>query len=245
MEHLSFNPRNLIVFALSITVIAFSICYDMSIRENWMKPPEFFLSGAINYMPASSIGAFGLILGIACIPPVMLVRYVQVEESAPGLRVNKISLYSSWIASFGAFIVACFQARSNIHVHLFGAGVFFTFSLFVVLSQIYIDRVTKDRIPHGIGTNLRLGIAFISVGSLVTLAIQGLMVLVEYKGDVSKGTPEGLKLPMSVMELTFFATCLVVYASMIPDFGDRRLRLTVVKLSDEELDEGEAMKPIV
>lgn len=101
MEHLSFNPRNLIVFALSITVIAFSICYDMSIRENWMKPPELFLSGAINYMPASSIGAFGLILGIACIPPVMLVRYVQVEESAPGLRVNKISLYSSWIASFG------------------------------------------------------------------------------------------------------------------------------------------------
>lgn len=130
-------------------------------------------------------------------------------------------------------------------MHLFGAGVFFTFSLFVVLSQIYIDRVTKDRIPHGLGTNLRLGIAFISVGSLVTLAIQGLMVLVEYKGDVSKGTPEGLKLPMSVMELTFFATCLAVYATMIPDFGDRRLKLTVVKLSDEELDEGEAMKPIV
>lgn len=71
------------------------------------------------------------------------------------------------------------------------------------------------------------------------------MVLVEYKGDVSKGTPEGLKLPMSVMELTFFATCLAVYATMIPDFGDRRLKLTVVKLSDEELDEGEAMKPIV
>ena len=110
-------------------------------------------------MPASSIGAFGLILAIACIPPVMFVRYVQVEESAPGLRINKISLYSSWIASLGGFTVACFQARSNIHVHLAGAGVFFAFSLFVVLSQIYLDHITRDKIPHGLGTKLRMGIA--------------------------------------------------------------------------------------
>ncbi|GMH84626.1 hypothetical protein TrVE_jg5583 [Triparma verrucosa] len=243
---LQFNPRNLIVFALSITVCAFSICYDMSIKKNWLKPPELFLSGAINYMPASSIGAFGLILAIVCIPPVMFVRYVQIEEAVPDMRVNKISLYSSWIASFGGFTVACFQARSNIHVHLAGAGIFFAFSLFVVLSQIYIDHVTRDSIKHGTGGMLRKCIALVSVGSLVTMAIQGLMILIEYKGDVSKGTPEGIALPMSIMELTFFATCLAVYATMIPDFGDRRLRLTVVKLSDpEEFVEGEAMKPIV
>jgi len=46
-------------------------------------------------MPASSIGAFGLILAIICIPFVMFVRYIIFEQSTPGLRVNKISLYSS------------------------------------------------------------------------------------------------------------------------------------------------------
>ena len=159
-------------FALTITVVAFSICYDISIKEGHINPPEYFLSSSMNYMPASSIAAFGLILAIVCIPPVMFARYIQIEKSAPNLVINKVSLYSSWIASFGGFIVACFQARSNIHIHLLGAGVFFAFSLFVVLSQLYLDRITRDEIPHGLGQKLRMGIGLISVGSLVTLAIQ-------------------------------------------------------------------------
>jgi len=78
------------------------------------------------------------------------------------------------------------------------------------------------------------------------------MILIKFKGDVTGGTPEGLKLPMSVMELLFFATCLAVYATMIPDFGNRRLKLTVVSVTDGESyterdigGEGTAMKPIV
>ena len=242
---LMFHPTKMIVFALSITVVSFSICYDMSIKENWVQPPELFLSGAINYMPASSIGAFGLILAIVCIPPVMFVRYVQVEESVPRLHVNKISLYSSWIASLGGFTVACFQARSNIHVHLLGAGIFFAFSLFVILSQVYLDYVVRETISYGLGTKLRLGIAVVSVGSLVTLAIQGLMILIKYQGDVTNGTPEGLKLPMSIMELLFFGTCLAVYATMIPDFSNRKLKLSVVKVNAMVVEESTSMKPIV
>ena len=84
------------------------------------------------------------------------------------------------------------SSRSNIHVHLLGAGVFFAFSLFVVLSQVYLDCVTRESIPHGLGTKLRAGIALVSVGSLVTLAIQGLMILIEFKGSVEQGTPEGV-----------------------------------------------------
>mmetsp|Transcript_3531 Transcript_3531/g.7153 ORF Transcript_3531/g.7153 Transcript_3531/m.7153 type:complete len:255 (-) Transcript_3531:84-848(-) len=247
--HLTVNPRNLIFFALVVAVATFSWCYEMSLRKGWMAYPEIFLSSSINHMPASSIGAFGLILAIACMPPTMFVRFKQVENIVPGLLINKISLYSSWIACFGGFTVACFQARSNIHVHLAGAGVFFAFSLFVVLSQVYLDYTTRESIPQGLGTKLRAGIALVSVGSLATLAIQGLMILIEYNGDVSKGTPEGLKLPMSIMELLFFATCLAVYATMIPDFGNYRLRLCVVDVSKEEVDkrggEGEQMKPYV
>ena len=216
----------------------------MSIKEGHINPPEYFLSSSINHMPASSIGAFGLILAIVCIPPVMFARYIQVENNAPNLLVNKISLYSSWIASFGGFVVACFQARSNIHIHLAGAGVFFAFSLFVVLSQLYLDNIIRDKVPRGLGQKLRIGIGLVSVGSLVTLAIQGLMILIEYKGDVSKGTPDGLKLPMSVMELLFFATCLAIYATMIPDLATLRLRLSVVDVNAQDVNtSGERMKP--
>ena len=55
---------------------------------------------------------------------------------------------------------------------------------------------------------------------------------------------------MSIMELLFFATCLAVYATMVPDITDRRLRLSVVRVSGDggsfvERDGAAAMKPIV
>jgi len=144
--------------------------------------------------------------------------------------------------SFGGFVVACFQARSHLAIHLTGASIFFAFSLFVILSQVYIDRQSQTR---NIGKNLRVILAMVAVGSLVTLGIQALVVLAEFKCDISRGTPEGLKLPMSVMELLFFATCLGVYGTMIPAFKAFRLRVSVVNV--EEVAEGGsvAMKTIV
>ena len=178
--YLEIDARKLIVFALLTGLVTFAWCYKISIDEGFMYYPYYFLSSSINVMPASSIGTFGLTMAIVCLPPVALVRYKMIEDRVVGLKANKFSLFSAAFGSFGAFIVASFQAQSNIHVHLLGAGIFFAFSWFVCLSQCYLDYVTRNEAPATlavkIGVYLRLFLAVSAMFSLGWMGIVGLRV---------------------------------------------------------------------
>lgn len=145
-----------------------------------MEWPEVFLSSAINYQPASSIGTLGLTMAIYMLPPVAFVRYCMIEDRTEGLVMNKVALGCSLLSSFGALLVAAFQASSQIDVHLTGAGIFFAFSLFLVLSQSYLDFRTRSIAPLNTGAYLRLLLAVAAVGSLGALAMYGLIILVKY-----------------------------------------------------------------
>ncbi|GMH51297.1 hypothetical protein TL16_g05041 [Triparma laevis f. inornata] len=213
-------------FAITLGVATFAYAYQISIEKGWIAYPYYFLSSAINHSPASNVGSFGLSIALFCIPLLAFVRYVQLEEkideSSRVLKIlNKISVWSALISAVGGHGVAAWQASANVQIHLFFAGVFFAFTLFICVIQVVLD--FKVGIV-GLGARLRQLNAVLALGSLGTMAIQGLIILIKY--DIGN-VPRSWIFPMSVLELIFVGSSLGVYATFFPEFKGLNITLSV------------------
>jgi len=217
---LKINPNLIVITALSIGVITFSTCYAISIHQNFITPPDYFLSRAINYPPASSIGVFGITLSIGCFLPLSFLRYALIEQAHPNLKMNIFSISCSLVAILGGFIVACFPLSSDKTAHYTGAFLFFSFSLVVVLSQIYLDRATDKK--HTTGAKSRVVLGVVCSLSIIALFVQGSLYN-EFSGH----------LVMSICQITYFAASLSLYGSFLLEFQDVKLKLIVVNKAEE------------
>ena len=137
--------------------------------------------------------------------------------------MNKAFLWSALISAVGGHGVAAWQASANLQIHLFFAAVFFAFTLFIMVIQVVLDYKCK---VTGLGTRLRQINAFLAIGSLGIMAIQGLLVLIKY--DISN-VPRSWIFPMSMFELVFIGTSLGVYSTFFPDFKGLNITISVTK----------------
>jgi len=229
--------RPLTLFALTVGLATFVASYAISIEEGWIYYPWYFLSSSINFSPASNVGAQGLSLALACLPFLAFVRYVQCAERIPenftlAARLNKISLWSALISAVAGQGVASWQASANVQIHLVFAGVFFSFSLFIALIQVYLDYRCKIT---GWGKNLRQFNALAALASLGALGLTGLIILIKYE---VQNFPRSMVFPMAVEELIFVGAVLGVYATFITDFKGMDITLTVRKRGEDEDEVG-------
>ena len=137
--------------------------------------------------------------------------------------LNKVSLWSAFISSVAGQGVASWQASANVQIHLLFAGVFFTFSLFIALIQVYLDYRCKIK---GVGVRLRQFNALVALVSLGAMGIQGLIILLKYS---TTNFPRSMVFPMAVEELIFVGAVFGVYATFIVDFGGLDIKISVRK----------------
>ena len=220
--------RPMVAFALTLGIATFAYAYQISIDKGWIVYPYYFLSSAINHSPASNVGSFGLSIALFLIPPLAFVRHVQlaekIEDDQRVLKIlNKVSLWSALISAIGGHGVAAWQASANVQIHLFFAGVFFAFTLFIAVIQVVLDYKCK---VTSLGARLRQINAVLALGSLGTMAIQGLLVLIKY--DI-RNVPRSWIFPMSMFELIFVGASLGVYATFFPDFKGLNITISVTK----------------
>lgn len=219
-----------IILAGGFATVTFGFSYISSISKEQMAFPYYFLSASIDYAPSRNVATLFLSpVMTVCLPLIAITRYLLVKASGRNGRLNIAACLAAFMCAIGGHGVAAFPWSDNNDVHLYFAGLFFTFGIVVAVMQVAIDR-TYDNIETNKKSSERTRICSALFGFFLLLAM-GLMGIYMLWGA---GDNESVIFTFALVEITYVLNLLVVYLSFIPEMLHLRIALSVVGKTELE-----------
>ncbi|GFO39640.1 DNA-damage regulated autophagy modulator 2 [Plakobranchus ocellatus] len=181
MSKLGFLPIALVLLSSA----AFVFSYIWAVVRNDVSPTFPYISDTGAESPESSI--FSQLLNLAAFTgfAVMYIRYkaiqslvraVDGEESLWLGRMNKVSVFLGYIASFGVSVVANFQEGTDVEpVHFTGAALCFAPGVLYCFLQSAISYHMYPRFNGIFICRLRLIISLLCVAAMIIMSVSGVI----------------------------------------------------------------------
>ena len=212
---LTITSKSLLRALIFFGSTTFILCYVITGLAGGIYWPYIYLSSALNYPPATTVGAFALSISCAIFPFVSLIRYNQIagkSEEKNFVRANEVSFVCSVVGMVGAHGVASCPTSVNLVFHLFSAFLFFSSGGLYACLQVYLDKKTK---ADTMASKIRLVNMFVGIGTLFSMGICGLAILIKtgFGQTAEFETEPTLMGTNAIFELLFAATLMIVYST--------------------------------
>merc|ERR1712141_842077 len=162
------RPHHYILLMTFSLLTAFATAYAISVKSDHVNPLFPYISEAGTTVPESCIfGLFlnlGAVFGFVC----MFIRHANFASFATNPRLllwNDVGLFIGFLSTLGLCIVANFQEKSILSVHLLGATMTFGFGVVYCWIHAYLTYQSRS---NGLNSNATLH-ARIMIAFFVTL----------------------------------------------------------------------------
>ena len=196
-----------------------------------MSYPYYFLSASVDFAPSRNVATLFLSPAMTvCLPLIAVARYLLVKASGLNGRLNTAACLAAFMCALGGHGVAAFPWSDNNDVHLYFAGLFFTFGIVVAVMQVAIDRKYNIETNKKSSERVRICSALFGFFLLLAMGLMGMYML------WGAGDNESVIFTFALVEITYVLNLLVVYLSFIPEMLHLRIALSVVgKIELEQL----------
>lgn len=186
--HLHLLPLSAFVILPS----TFLITYIISILLNHVEVDFPYISDTGALSPESNIFGQLLNIGTFIVGMTMYIRYKQIEqyyrdhlsaESVKILKLNYVSLWIGWVATFGMSLVANFQETAVLEVHMLGATMLFAMGNVYIWLQTVMSYYMHPLLNSLRMAKLRLFLSTLASIGFVFTTIFAIISLTHFHGD--------------------------------------------------------------